>query len=373
MFSRVGMDIPDSVNDWDEKDVLTAAENTLLAHIVPLYGKTEVMATEALRYILQQSEAARKALESILINVGLEVGSLTRFQTEVTGEEGERVDLVCYDASGTERVLIEAKFWAGLTDNQPNTYLARLPEDTHSALMLVAPAQRIETLWPELCRRAGEQHELSVTPDAPTSGEVRGVSVGSNGHKMLAVSWRAVLEQMESRASTAGDGTAVRDIEQLHGLTERMDSDAFLPIHADELGPEIPRRISNYLKLVNAAATRMKESDLVGWSGPLTSSWGSNGIYMRLGDAFTWFGVDYNVWSQLGDSPLWLQLRYFETFEDDVAKSRLSVLDNSGRGLIEYDGGWWIPIDLPTGVEEADVLKSVVTRLESVGSLLSVE
>ena len=347
--------------------------DTLLGHIVPMYGKTELVATEALRYILQQSDAARKALESMMINSGVEVGSLTRFQTEAIGDEGERVDLVCYDAAGTERVLIEAKFWAGLTDNQPNTYLARLPEDTHSALLFVAPAQRIETLWPELCRRAEEQHAVTVTSDTANSSELRGVSVGSNGHKMMVTSWRAVLEHMESQASISGDRTAVRDIEQLHGLTERMDSNAFLPIHSDELGPEIPRRISNYLKLVNAVATRMKESDLVGWSGPLTSSWGSNGMYMSLGDAFTWFGIDYNLWSQLGDSPLWLQLRYFETFEDDVAKSRLSALDNSGRGLIEYDGGWWIPIDLPTGVEETDVLKSVVTRLELVGSLLSLE
>ena len=348
-------------------------QNTLLAHIVPMYGKTELVATEGLKYILAKSEASRNALEQMLSAAGVEVGSLTRFQTEAIGDERERVDLVCYDEHGTERVLIEAKFWAGLTDNQPNTYLARLPEDTHSVLMFVAPAQRIETLWPELCRRAAEQHELTVNSDAPTSGELRVVSVGGNGHKMIVTSWRAVLEQMESRASMVADGVTVGDIQQLRGLTERMDSDAFLPIHSNELGQEFPRRISNYLKLVNAAATRMKESDLVGWSGPLTSSWGSNGMYMFLGDAFTWFGIDYNLWSQLGDSPLWLQLRYFDTLEDDVAKRRLSVLDDSGRGLIEYDGGWWIPIDLLTGVEETDVLKNVVTRLELVGSLLSLE
>ena len=50
--------------------------DTLLGHIVPMYGKTELVATEALRYILQQSDAARKALESMMINSGVEVGSL---------------------------------------------------------------------------------------------------------------------------------------------------------------------------------------------------------------------------------------------------------------------------------------------------------
>ncbi len=134
-----------------------ATNTSLFAQILPMFtGQTERAATEALRHILVQSELAREALEQMLRTAGVEVGSLTRFQTEASGDEGERVDLVCYDASGDERVLIEAKFWAGLTDNQPNTYLSRMPEDGYSVLLFVAPAQRIETLWPELRRRAQE-------------------------------------------------------------------------------------------------------------------------------------------------------------------------------------------------------------------------
>lgn len=205
-----------------------STNTTLFSHIVPLYGKTELIATEALRYILQQSEPARNALENLLRSVGSELGSLSRFQTEASGDEGERVDLVCYDEHGTERVLIEAKFWAGLTDNQPNTYLARLPEDAHAALLFLAPAQRIDTLWQVLCRRAEEQHNLSVTSDTPASGELRSVSIDSNGHKMLVTSWRAVLRQMESRADNAGDLKTVCDIRQLIGLTERRSSEAGL-------------------------------------------------------------------------------------------------------------------------------------------------
>ena len=316
---------------------MTTAENTLLAHIVPMYGKTEVMATEALRYILQQSEAARRALESMLINVGVEVGSLTRFQTEVTGEEGERVDLVCYDEAGTERVLIEAKFWAGLTDNQPNTYLARLPEDTHSALMFVAPAQRIETLWPELCRRAEEQHKLTVTSDTPASGELRGVSIDSDGHKMMLTSWRAVLEQMESRASTAGDLAAVKDIEQLHGLTERMDSDAFLPIHSDELGQDFPRRMLNMVRLVDDATQKAVANDWADTDGlRVAPQWYGFGRYLRLNGVVAWLGIDFRYWSGQGESPIWLH---------------------------SQDGKWSDPINLRTSVEYPVVLDFVVEQL----------
>ena len=313
-------------------------QNTLLAQIVPMFGQTEVAATAALRHILEQSESARSALERMLLDAGVETGPLTRFQTEAIGEEGERVDLVCYDEHGTERVLIEAKFWAGLTDNQPNTYLARLPEDTPSALLFVAPAQRIETLWPELERRAEEHHELTVTSDTPTSGELRGVSIDSNGHKMMVSSWRAVLEQMESRASMAGDGSAARDIQQLRGLTERMDSDAFLPIHSDELGQDFPRRMINLVRLVDDATQRATAK---GWADTtglrITPQWYGYGRYLRLRGIEAWFGINFQYWASHGSSPLWIR---------------------------SHSDGLWYWVHLPTGLEYQAVLDSVVDQLD---------
>lgn len=315
--------------------------DTLLAHIVPMYGKTELVATEALRYILEQSEAARASLESMLRTAGVEVDSLTRFRTEASGEEGERVDLVCYDEHGTERVLIEAKFWAGLTDNQPNTYLARLPEEGQSVLLFVAPAQRLETLWPELCKRAEEQHKLRVTSDTPTSGELRGISIDRNGHKMMVTSWRTVLEQLESRANLAGEVTTSRDIAQLRGLTERMDSDAFLPIHSDELGQDFPHRIVGLTNLVDRATERVIANGWADTSGlRVTPQWYGYGRYVRLYGWVVWIGIDFNSWASIDQTPLWLQ---------------------------SSDGSLWDPIYLPTGVEYNDVLESVVDQIGTIG------
>ena len=104
-------------------------ETTLFAHIAPrLTDRIEDVAVEALGHILSNSEAARSALEETVRLGGAEVGSIDRVQTQVTGEEGARPDLVGFDDKGTKRVLIEAKFWAGLTPNQPNQYLKQLPE-----------------------------------------------------------------------------------------------------------------------------------------------------------------------------------------------------------------------------------------------------
>lgn len=324
--------------------------STLFAQILPIFtNQTERVATEALRHILQRSEAARNSLERMLVDAGVEVGSLATFTTEEPGDGGERVDLVCFDASGTKRVLIEAKFWAGLTDNQPNTYLASLPEDTHSALLFVAPAQRIETLWPELCRRAEEQHELLVTSDTPTPGEMRGVSIDDNRHKMLLTSWRAVLERMESQASIAGDRAAVRDIAQLHGLTERMDSDAFLPIHSAELGQDFPRRMLNFADLVDDATQRVIANGWADASGlRATPQRYGYGRYFRLHDVVVWFGIDMSSWAWVEGvhTPLWMG---------------------------PSDGSWWDPICLPTGVEYPVVLDSVVQQIDAIRQILIAE
>ena len=51
---------------------------SLFAQILPMFtGQTERAATEALRHILQQSEAARGALEQMLRTAGVETSSLS--------------------------------------------------------------------------------------------------------------------------------------------------------------------------------------------------------------------------------------------------------------------------------------------------------
>lgn len=318
---------------------------TLLAAVMPLFtDQIERAATEALRHILHHSAPARDALASILLSAGVATGSLTQFQTEVGGDDGERVDLVCSDDAGAERILIEAKFWAGLTDNQPNTYLARLPQDVDSALLFVAPAQRLETLWPELCRRAQHQQQHELAPN-DESGDLRSAAINGSRRKMLLTSWRALLERMEVSAGAAGDTATATDIRQLLGLTQRMDANAFLPIHPAELGQEFPRRMRGLRNLVDDAANR---AFALGWANArglaVTSQSYGYGRYIWLNGIAVWFGINVDRWAADGQTPLWLR---------------------------PTQGGGWRPVMLPTGVEYADVLDAVVSQLYALGQELN--
>lgn len=318
-------------------------QTTLLAAVMPLFtDQIERAATEALRHILQQSAPARDALSGMLLSAGVTTDPLTRFQTEVGGDDGERVDLVCADDTGEERVLIEAKFWAGLTDNQPNIYLARLPQTGDSALLFVAPAQRLETLWPELCRRAQRLHQLTLIDE---SGDLRRAAVNESPRQMLLTSWRALLEQMATRAGNAGDTAIATDIRQLLGLTQRMDANAFLPIHPAELGQEFPRRMRNLRNLVDDAAHRAFAQGWANAQGLATTPQAYGyGRYIRLNGVVVWFGVNFDSWASNGQSPLWLH-----------------STQSAGR----------YPVTLPTGVEYADVLDAVVQQLYDIGQELN--
>ena len=194
---------------------------------------------------------------------GLDVGELTDAGTQVSDGTLARPDLAVYDRERKERVLMEAKFWAGLTENQPNAYLARLPLDQRPAVLLfVAPEARLETLWPELRRadRAAVQIGSRSMCRMTRKSSVRWWM--SATRYLVLASWRALLNRMLSFAMSSGDSIEA-DIRQLHALCEQQDQEAFLPLKPHELAPEIPRRMLQYNQLVDDAVELATERDIV--------------------------------------------------------------------------------------------------------------
>ena len=165
-------------------------KQTLLAKLAlaPKFGphQTENIAVEALGHILSESEAARHALSDVLRTGGAEVGKIARVRTQASGAKRTQPDLAGFDQCGAERVLIEAKFGARLTENQPVAYLKRLPENQGSVLLFVAPAARIESLWTDLCRLVTEA-KIELVP-GPEEATLRWAVAGGERRLML-TSW----------------------------------------------------------------------------------------------------------------------------------------------------------------------------------------
>ncbi len=182
--------------------------------------QSEDAVVDALGRILSCSEAARSALASTLREGGTAVGYLADVRSLDIGMEGERSCLAGYDDESEVRVLISAMGWTELSRSQPNGYFRWLPLDRPAAVLFVAPAARLASLWPELCRRADEQFTII---GATTPGDLRAATVSGGERRLMLTSWDAFVELMERVVSGAGDGESEADVGQLRGLINRMD------------------------------------------------------------------------------------------------------------------------------------------------------
>ena len=344
-----------------------AADRTLLAHLAPrVTHSTENTAVEALGYILSRSAACRGALRDVLRSGGSEIGPIARVETQVSDEKGGRPDLAGFDEHGAERVLIEAKFRAGLQPGQPNAYLKRLIQADAtgpSALLFVAPAARFETLWAEVRRRAeAGEVEVSGAPD------LKSAIVGGGDCRLMLTSWAALLGLMAARAGEAGESGAESDIRQLRGLADRMDEDAFLPLRSEEFAPEFPRRMLGFRRLIDDATDRGRKAGWISTKGlyvtPQTHGYGR---YLRLWGAGAWFGVNFKLWARRGDTPLWL------TFYESAGKQKDTEvsLGEIRRALQLPDDVSDFPIHLHVGVEHDAVLDDVAAQLECIGRTIN--
>ena len=145
----------------------TSDSSTMFAHIVSrLTNRTEDVAVDALGFILSRSDAARRALRDLLKLEGLDVGELTGAATQVGDGTLARPDLAVRDRERKERVLIEAKFWAG--------------PDRESTQRLPRPAAARRTAGRAPVRRPGGAPGDPLARTAPAARAAVRLAAGRN-------------------------------------------------------------------------------------------------------------------------------------------------------------------------------------------------
>jgi hypothetical protein len=96
------------------------------------------------------------------------------------------------DDKGRPHIFVENKFWAGLTSNQPISYLQILAKQSHPTLLLmVVPQKREQAVWGELNRRLVKA-QISTTNPRISPGVVYCVTT-SLGPLLALTSWNKLL------------------------------------------------------------------------------------------------------------------------------------------------------------------------------------
>ncbi|MDE2839372.1 MAG: hypothetical protein OXM03_01960 [Chloroflexota bacterium] len=337
--------------------------DTLLAYLVSSFpGNTENIATEALCHIFDHSDACGVALNDVIQSGVRGLSAITSVRTQVTHADGTIPDLVGFDENGVERVLIEVKFWAELTSNQPNRYIGRLPDDGPALVMFLAPEDRIQTLWPQLQGRMSQE----FGPLVETESERRCVRVGDTQKHVMVVSWGSLLDSMAARSrdyTEVGVGTEIR---QLRSLATYADAGAFKPIGRDEkFGLESEMRQRQYKRLIDASTERGMEQEWASRKGLRATPRGYGyGRYIRLRGTIVWFGINLELFERTGETPLWVDLRIQE------GNVHLQDMPSEIRDTLRIQDAQWVPVKLERDVEYPEILDGVVDSLKRIADVL---
>ena len=304
----------------------TKTSRPLLAQLAwRFHPRMEEVAVAALAHILNRYPVSRGGLSEVLEHVpGLRLSD-ERFQTEVSFPDGARPDVLQKGVDGQSRLMVEAKFHAWLTPNQPVRYLKWLPTDGVSALAFLAPFGRVEELWPQLLHRL-DKKGISHSDAGP-----RCVAIDGTGKHLLITDWTTLLSGMESRLRDSKTGLA--EFGQLSGLARFAETNEPKSRYAGE-------------SLVKQVAAIGRDSGWISEKGlrPTPKPYGY-GRYVRLGRRAklgVWVGFNIDLHEEFEDTPLWIRVTRWKAPHDTgwtewtipTLKERLSPYTKQvGKGL----------------------------------------
>ena len=341
---------------------------SLLGYLVPRIASNgeEPAATQALAYLLKKSPVIATAFVDVVGRTGIAAFTLGRITAEE--QHGDNFpDLTIRDGDNVVRILVENKFWAGLTDAQPVSYLNALPDEISSALVFIVPHKRLHSLWGELRYRC-ERNAVELGGESSTAS----ITWASAGNRTLAItSWRHVLGKLEQAAVDGGHSALQQDVVQLRGLIDHMDAGEFLPLGEDEVTDvSVARRLINYSELIEEIAGRLEVGRIASTKGLRPShGYTSAGRYLQLHAKFgLWLGVDLEAWRDRGITPLWSKHNTSDPWSglEGEVRQAAQLFDHAhitGDKL-------YIPIRLTTGVDRDRVIGDAVRQMRGVAGTL---
>lgn len=342
-------------------------ENQILAHLASrLTTQRELLATEGLAYILQRSDLCRRAIEQLASTVGFELPEIVSYESEVAGENLERPDVVGRTGSGMEVLLIEGKFDAGLTDNQPANYLSRLPSGAAGLLIFVVPDLRIPGLWRLVTSRAAKAYEVANDRALPDGS--RCIDVGMH-HRLMMISWGNFLNCFLQPAQRAA-APITNDIIQLMELCKRIEGQIFKPLSSEELTSAATAvRNRDLCNIVDAITERLVANSLVSITGLKATPQRDGYVrYIKMGGDWATGGagirLDYSAWIEHQQSPLWLV-----SGGDSTSSLRpifKDVASESGLMLVDRRASVMLALDIEHGQEFSEIVDGAVNRITEI-------
>lgn len=324
----------------------------------------EDIASEGLRYILQNSEFAKSNVNSqVNSKTGVQLPELN-YISQISKTDLGRTDISGVDINGNEIIIFEAKFWASLTENQPISYLKRMPN--HSVLVFICPSLRKSSLYIELMKKLNEQSVEFESDENLLKFELE------DNKFILIQGWTEILEPIKTILKANNQDNFVSDIDQIIGFCEIIDKNSFIPLNDKDVSPEIGRKISSYYELTDEVISELSKSQYYK-QAKLTEGKPSKefGYYKyRLYDKYAIsFGLNFGYWSKFADTPFWLKISEAPNFKQnfELRFKLKNVSAKISKPIFENDSNdLFFPI-YPTKYEDKNnVVKNMVEQIDEI-------
>ena len=314
-------------------------QESLLSHIASNFiSQYENVANSSVTYLLNKYPAANDALQEI---VDIETMP-THYIAELSTDSNGRPDITGLDNTGAKLVIIEGKFWANLTDNQPVNYLNELSTD--GILLFLVPDKRLKSLELEVTKRLNE-----------------------NDERIIIRSWSAFLKLVEIENNKNHDNQLASDLMQLNELCIKMDEEGMPPLSMSDLDPMNGRLAYQFADLIDECNARIRlwdHSDFTRLN--TTSSKYGYGFYFKVHDfSCHLYFSSFNWFSKEGHTPIWLTIKDQNWKKDD----RFYYAINGHNAYNEKDYTLYA-IQLTPGMDKNDVVDHIVKEVDSVLSLI---
>lgn len=343
------------------------SSDTLLAHLSNRFGQgAENLATEALQYVLRHPQVAN-GFERHVRQFTPDLPPLGRYRTQVGGDSDAGIrDLVGTTADNTTPLVVEVKFDAPLTPNQPVTYLTALAELRSPALLLfLVPTTRVTQLWPRLLRRCAVAG-LNVAVRAESE------LVARFGTATMAVTtWSQLLDDVTGIPLSEQNQQVLSEIQQLRGLCAREDRSGFRPFGSEFLEGDTGRHLLNLDSLLVEAIEVLRGEGTAVTSGyKWTASRGWFGKYFALAGRQVLLHANFRRWGLLADTPLWI--RVYPGSDPRVGDALGPLRAAEPRRLFDDDGKLQVPVFLPPDGDRDECVGAIVAAARQVRDLLAV-
>ena len=309
-------------------------QTSLLSHLASSFiSQYENVANSSITYLLNKYPTARYTLGSML---GMDTVP-TRYISELSTDSNGRPDITGVDENGAKIIIIEGKFWANLTDNQPLNYLNELSEK--GILLLLVPEKRLHSLEIEITKRLN----------------------GSTNQTIIIRSWSTFLKLIEIENNKNHNHQLASDLMQLNELCNKMDDEGMPPLSMADLDPMNARLSYQFADIIDECNSSIRLWEHSNFEGlKTTSSKYGHGFYFQAYDFTCYlYYSSYNWFKKESHTPIWLNITNHHWKKNESFYYSI----NSDNAYNEKDYTLYA-IQLSPGMDKNNVVEHILYEVE---------